>query len=287
VVDGVDLAVPAGEVFGFLGPNGAGKSTTMKMLLGLTRASEGAVELLGQAVSPGRMGEVLPRIGSLIEGPSYYGHLTGRENLEIVRRIKELPATAVGETLSTVRLAHEAGKPVRKYSMGMKQRLGIAMALLGSPDLLILDEPTNGLDPGGIQEIRELIRGLPSSQGTSVMVSSHLLSEVEQMASTVGILDRGRLLFQGPLADLEDPGRLILCVDAPDRVQELLRRTCWPAERLERNEVSLPVCADELIGRLITYLVGESVAIYRVEVRRRGLEDVFLEMIAPPAGIAV
>lgn len=286
VVDGVDLAVPCGEVFGFLGLNGAGKSTTMKMLLGLTRASGGTVELLGQPVSAGRMGDVLPRIGSLIEGPSFYGHLTGNENLEIVRRVKELPSSTVADALSTVRLTEQADKLVREYSMGMKQRLGIAMALLGSPELLILDEPTNGLDPAGIQEIRDLIRDLPASRGMSVMVSSHLLSEIEQMASTVGILDHGRLLFQGPLSDLQDEGRLVLSVNDAHRVVELLQRAAWPTGDVHGNEVSLAVCSDELIGRLVAYLVGESISVYRVEIRRRGLEDVFLNMITPQAGIA-
>jgi ABC-2 type transport system ATP-binding protein len=273
-------------VFGFLGLNGAGKSTTMKMLLGLTRASGGTVELLGQHVSAGRMRDVLPRVGSLIEGPSFYGHLTAQENLEIVRRVKELPSSTVDDALATVRLAKQAHKLVREYSMGMKQRLGIAMALLGSPELLILDEPTNGLDPSGIHEIRDLIRNLPASRGISVMVSSHLLSEIEQMASTVGILDHGRLLFQGPLSDLQDEGRLVLSVNDPRRVVELLQRAGWPAVEVQGNEVSLAACADERIGRLVAYLVGESISVYRVEIRRRGLEDVFLNMITPQAEIA-
>jgi ABC-2 type transport system ATP-binding protein len=274
VVDAVDLAVPSGEVFGFLGLNGAGKSTTMKMLLGLTRASGGTVELLGQHVSAGRMRDVLPRVGSLIEGPSFYGHLTAQENLEIVRRVKELPSSTVDDALATVRLAKQAHKLVREYSMGMKQRLGIAMALLGSPELLILDEPTNGLDPSGFHEIRDLIRNLPASRGISVM------------ASTVGILDHGRLLFQGPLSDLQDEGRLVLSVNDPRRVVELLQRAGWPAVEVQGNEVSLAACADERIGRLVAYLVGESISVYRVEIRRRGLEDVFLNMITPQAEVA-
>lgn len=278
VVDGVDLAVAPQQVFGFLGPNGAGKSTTMKMLLGLVRPSSGEVEMLGERLTPRTASRVLPRIGSLIESPSFYGHLTGRENLEIVCRVKKVPRAEVDAALDTVRLTQNANKLAREYSLGMKQRLGIAMALLGSPELLILDEPTNGLDPAGIHEIRELIKSLPSARGLTVFVSSHLLSEIEQMADTIGIIDHGQLLYQGSITGLEDTGRLVLTVDDAEQIAVTLRSQGWQIESVRGPEIVLPVYADQYIPRLVSTIVNAGVGVYRVEVRRRSLEQVFLEM---------
>ena len=189
-VDRLSLKVPEGAVYGFLGPNGAGKTTTLKMLLGLVHPSEGSVRMLGHELTSLTRLAVLKEVGSLIESPSYYGHLTARENLEIVRRLRGLPAGEIDEALRTVRLDGQARKPVSHFSLGMKQRLGIAAALMGRPRLLLLDEPTNGLDPSGIQEMRELIRSLPSRYGMTVIVSSHLLGEIDQMADHVGVIRR-------------------------------------------------------------------------------------------------
>lgn len=278
VVEDVDLMVASQQVFGFLGPNGAGKSTTMKMLLGLTRPSGGQVELLGEPFSRSSAGLLLPRIGSLIEAPSFYGHLSGRQNLDVVRRIKKLPAVAVDKALETVGLTPNARKLAREYSLGMKQRLGIAMALMGDPELLILDEPTNGLDPSGIHEIRELIKSLPATHGLTVLISTHLLSEAEQMADTIGIIDHGRLLYQGPLSDLEDEGRLVLSVDDPQRSVEVLRAAGWMVQATRGSELTLPVYEDSSIAKLVFGLVQSGVGVHRVEVRRRSLEEVFLAM---------
>jgi len=278
VVQDVGLAVAPQQVFGFLGPNGAGKSTTMKMLLGLTQPTSGTVELLGEQFTPRTARRVLPRVGSLIESPSFYGHLSGRENLDIVRRIKEVPASEVEAALATVRLTENAGKLAREYSLGMKQRLGIAMALLGDPDLLILDEPTNGLDPAGIHEIRGLIKSLPQSRGLTVLVSSHLLSEIEQMADTIGIIDHGRVLYQGPLSGLEDSGRLVLTIDDAERTAGLLRAEGWRVDAVQGREITLPVYEDKHIPQLVSQVVGAGVGVYRVEVRRRSLEETFLAM---------
>ncbi|MFT3799046.1 ABC transporter ATP-binding protein [Microbacterium sp.] len=278
VVEGVNLAVAPRQVFGFLGPNGAGKSTTMKMLLGLAHPTSGTVEMLGEQFSPRSAKRVLPRVGSLIEAPSFYGHLTGRENLDIVRRIKGVPAVSVDAALETVRLTHAAKKLAKEYSLGMKQRLGIAMALLGTPELLILDEPTNGLDPAGIHEIRELIKSLPQTHGLTVVVSSHLLSEVEQMADTIGIIDHGRLLYQGPLAGLEDAGRLVLTLDDAERTAAMLRSQGWQVDLVQNREVTLPVYEDQHIPKLVSTIVGAGVGVYRVEIRRRSLEEKFLQM---------
>ncbi|MEZ3447054.1 MAG: ATP-binding cassette domain-containing protein [Lachnospiraceae bacterium] len=205
-VNHIDLRVPEGCVYGFLGPNGAGKTTTLKLLLGLLKPTAGTVTFFGQKMTEKNRLSILKHTGSLIENPSYYGHLTGLENLEIIAKLKKVPASEITNVLQTVRLYEQRDKKVRQYSLGMKQRLGIAMALLGNPRVLILDEPTNGLDPAGIQEIREFIKELPVLRQMTVIVSSHLLGEMEQMADMAGIINHGELIFQGPLATLEARG---------------------------------------------------------------------------------
>lgn len=205
-VNHIDLRVPEGCVYGFLGPNGAGKTTTLKLLLGLLKPTAGTITFFGQKMTEKNRLSILKHTGSLIESPSYYGHLTGLENLQIIAKLKKVPASEITQVLQTVRLYEQRDKKVRQYSLGMKQRLGIAMALLGNPRVLILDEPTNGLDPAGIQEIREFIRELPVIRQMTVIVSSHLLSEMEQMADMVGIINHGRLIFQDTLAALESRG---------------------------------------------------------------------------------
>ena len=195
-VDHVELHVPQGCVYGFIGPNGAGKSTTMKMLLGLIHPTAGRVRLLGQELTEKSRLPLLRQTGSLIESPAGYLHLTAQENLEIVADLKGVPHKDIGRVLDIVHLTQDRSRRVGQYSLGMKQRLGIAMALLGSPKLLILDEPTNGLDPAGIQEMRALIRNMPAATGATVLISSHLLGEMEQMVEQVGIIDHGHILFE-------------------------------------------------------------------------------------------
>lgn len=201
-VAGIDLHIPKGTVYGFLGPNGAGKSTTMKMFLGLTKPSGGSFTIDGKRYPENRM-EILKETGSFIEAPAFYGNLSGEENLDIIRKILGLPKSAVSEALELVGLTQFKKRLAKKYSLGMKQRLGLAGALIGRPPILILDEPTNGLDPVGIHEIRTLIRSLPQRYDCTVLVSSHLLSEIELMADNIGILNHGRLLFEGPLDALK------------------------------------------------------------------------------------
>ncbi|MCM1188774.1 MAG: ABC transporter ATP-binding protein [bacterium] len=201
-VSGLNIHIPQGTVYGFLGPNGAGKSTTMKMFLGLTKPTGGTFVIDGKKYPEDRM-QILKETGSFIEAPAFYGNLSGEENLEIIRRILGLPKSAVSEALETVGLTQYKDRLARKYSLGMKQRLGLAGALIGKPPILILDEPTNGLDPVGIREIRTLIRSLPQRFDCTVLVSSHLLSEIELMADEVGILNRGRLLFEGTFDELK------------------------------------------------------------------------------------
>lgn len=205
-VNKLDLAIPEGCVYGFLGPNGAGKTTTLKLLLGLLKPTDGIITFFGQKMTAQNRLSILRHTGSLIESPSYYGHLTGLENLQIMAKLKKVPAAEIEKVLHTVRLYEQKDKKVKQYSLGMKQRLGIAMALLGNPRVLILDEPTNGLDPAGIQEMREFIKDLPMTYQMTVIVSSHLLSEVEQMADMVGIIHHGELVFQGTMATLEAQG---------------------------------------------------------------------------------
>ncbi|MCI9602401.1 MAG: ATP-binding cassette domain-containing protein, partial [Lachnospiraceae bacterium] len=197
-VNHVSLHIRKGSIYGFLGPNGAGKSTTMKMLLGLTAPTKGSFAIDGRHFPEDRI-DILKETGSFIESPSFYANLTGRENLDIIRRILGLPKDSVDDALELVGLEEFGGRLAKKYSLGMKQRLGLAGALLGRPPVLILDEPTNGLDPSGIHEIRNLIKSLPDFYDCTVMISSHMLSEIELMADDIGILNHGNLLFEGSL----------------------------------------------------------------------------------------
>jgi ABC-type multidrug transport system ATPase subunit len=225
-VDGIDLDVPAGDVYGFLGANGSGKTTTVRMLLGLVLPTSGEIELLGERM-PRAGGKVLPRVGALIEGPAHYGHLSGRENLSLLDASGRGGAwrsrrRRVDDALEQVGLAGVGRRPVKAYSLGMRQRLALAGALLRRPELLVLDEPTNGLDPQGITEVRELLLELHRG-GTTVFLSSHLLAEVEQLCSRVGVLDRGRLVLQDSLARLTAPtGSTVVQTPVPDRVRAAL-----------------------------------------------------------------
>ena len=200
-VNNVSLHIRKGSIYGFLGPNGAGKSTTMKMLLGLTIPTKGSFSIDGKHFPEDRM-DILKEIGSFIEAPSFYANLTGRENLDVIRRILRLPKESVEDALELVGLTEFGDRLAKKYSLGMKQRLGLAGALLGRPPILILDEPTNGLDPSGIHEIRELVKSLPGLYDCTILISSHMLSEIELMADDIGILNHGRLLFEGSLDEL-------------------------------------------------------------------------------------
>ena len=201
-VNKVSLHIKKGSIYGFLGPNGAGKSTTMKMLIGLTAPTSGSFQIDGKQFSNDRVA-ILKEIGSFIESPSFYANLTGRENLDIIRRILGLPQNTVEDALDLVGLSEFGDRLAKKYSLGMKQRLGLAGALLGRPPILILDEPTNGLDPSGIHEIRNLIKSLPTLYDCTILISSHMLSEIELIADDIGILNHGRMLFEGSLDDLK------------------------------------------------------------------------------------
>lgn len=278
VVDHLNLSIGKGEIYGFLGPNGAGKTTTIRMLLGLITPAKGRIEIFGSDLRKERL-NILRRIGSLVESPSYYGHLTAAQNLEAIRRILGTPKRRIAEVLDIVSLGGEENRPVKGFSLGMKQRLGIAAALLNEPELLILDEPTNGLDPAGIQEIRSLIQSLPKRYGMTVLLSSHLLSEIEQMAGTVGIIRQGRMICQDTIEGLRkrSAGELRVRVSEPEEaLKEALRRG-WTGSRSE-SELHLKELDDAKAALLVKALVERGHAVYRVEERRRSLEDFFLQI---------
>ena len=275
----LDLNVPEGSIYGFLGPNGAGKSTTLKMILGLVQPTAGSIRVLGKQMNRTNRLAVLRQVGSLIESPSYYGHLTGEENLRIVQTLRGVPEKSIREVLQIVRLDDQRGKKVAHYSLGMKQRLGLAAALLGYPRLLILDEPTNGLDPAGIQEMRELIRSLPGRFGMTVVVSSHLLSEIDQMADHVAIIREGELVFQDSLEVLHGHSRHHLALRTSNNAvaRSLLAGqsvTC----REEESYLILPILPDEIAAQLTRFLAENQLGVVRLEERQKSLEDIFLEL---------
>ncbi len=275
-VDDLDLDVRAGDVYGFLGANGSGKTTTVRMLLGLVLATSGTVEVLGQPM-PRAAKRVLPDVGTLVEGPAAYSHLSGRANLELFdamgarRGGRGDRRRRVGLALERVGLSRAAERRVRGYSLGMRQRLGLAAALLGEPSLLVLDEPTNGLDPQGIREMRDLLLEL-NAGGTTVFVSSHLLAEVEQLCTRVGVLDRGRLVVQDDLAALAAPtGRTVVETTAVPQAVALLDGCV-----VETAGTRLLVAGDD-VAALNARLVGAGIPVHHIAAERRGLEQVVLE----------
>ncbi|MGC3021965.1 MULTISPECIES: ABC transporter ATP-binding protein [Brevibacterium] len=277
VVDDLSLRVPHGCVYGFLGPNGSGKSTTMKMLLSLIRPTHGDVLIMGQPMTRTSRRRLLAHVGSLIEAPPGYGHLTGRENMRIMQRLLDLPQRQIDWAVDTVRLRSQMGKRVRNFSLGMKQRLGIALALARQPQLLILDEPTNGLDPAGIEEIRELLRNLAAS-GVTVMVSSHLLGEIDKTATTLGILSEGRLLFQGTRSQLMAASRpdVIIETSDPRFAQSMLRQSldC----RTDGRATRIAQADDAATARAVSTLVHAGVDVFEVRRDDQTLEDVFIDL---------
>lgn len=279
-VSDLSLRVPEGCIYGFLGPNGAGKSTTLKMILGLVRPTGGDISVFGLPMSSRCRLRILKQVGSLIESPSYYGHLTGEENLRIVQTMRGVPAQHIQEVLEIVRLADQKNKRVAHYSLGMKQRLGLAAALLGYPKLLILDEPTNGLDPAGIQEMRELIKALPARFGMTVLVSSHLLSEIDQMADHVGIIREGELVFQDSLAALHSRSKHHLALRTNDnaRAQALLQERHLHVSDEGDGYLTLPLLSDDTTMALVQLMNAQGVGVLRLEERQKSLEDIFLEL---------
>lgn len=285
-VSHLNLNVPEGSIYGFLGPNGAGKSTTLKMILGLVRPTAGSIRVLGKDMDNSNRLSVLRQVGSLIESPSYYGHLTGEENLRIVQTLRGIPEKNIREVLQIVRLDGQREKKVAHYSLGMKQRLGLAAALLGYPKLLILDEPTNGLDPAGIQEMRELICDLPCRFGMTVVVSSHLLSEIDQMANHVAIIREGELVFQDSLDALHGRSRHHLALRTTNNTvaRSLLAEQSVPCEE-ENGYLILPILSDEVAAKLTRFLADSRLGVVRLEERQKSLEDIFLDLTGKAASL--
>jgi ABC-type multidrug transport system ATPase subunit len=280
-VDAIDLEVYEGDVYGFLGANGSGKTTTVRMLLGLVLATSGTAEVLGRDM-PRSSSDVLDQVGTLVEGPAAYGHLSGRANLTLFdamgpRKGRRRRRDRVAEALEQVGLGAAADRKVKGYSLGMRQRLGLAAALLRAPRLLVLDEPTNGLDPQGIREIRDLLLRL-NAQGTTIFLSSHLLAEVEQMCTRVGVLDRGRLVVQDSLRALQAPtGRTVVVTPDGDLVRGLLDG------RVEQRVGDRLVVRADDPATLNRLLVEGGVRVHELGPERRGLEDVVLEATSGPA----
>ena len=279
VVDQLDLRVPGGSIYGFLGPNGAGKSTTLKMLLGLVRPTEGHIQILGKDLDSRNRLNILSETGSLIEAPAYYGHLSGKENLQIVCTLKNVPEKEIQRVLHVVRMEGQQNKKVSQYSLGMKQRLGLAAALLGNPKLLLLDEPTNGLDPAGIQEMRELICSLPGKYGMTVMVSSHLLSEIDQMATHTGIIDRGELIFQDSLAHLHEHSRKQIRLRTMDNQAACRYLTEQEIScRLDQDSILFKDMPDDRLSSLMAGVAASGAGLLRIEEQQQNLEDIFLDL---------
>lgn len=279
VVDHLDLKVPAGSIYGFLGPNGAGKSTTLKLLLGLIKPTGGSIRILGREVNPKNRLDILAKTGSLIESPAYYGHLSGRENLRVICTLKDVPVKEIDRVLKIVRMTGQQDKKVSHYSLGMKQRLGLAAALLGNPDLLLLDEPTNGLDPAGIQEMRNLICSLPEQYGITIIVSSHLLSEIDQMATHVGIIDQGQLIFQDTLSSLHEhsKSRIVFSTDDDKAALKVLKQAKIPVG-IRENRLVLRAQKDAVVAEAAAALVRSGIGVLRIYEQQMSLEDIFLHL---------
>jgi len=277
-VSNINLKIRKGEIYGFLGPNGAGKTTTIRMLLGLMKPSSGTIKIFQKDVTKDRI-NILAKVGSLVENPSYYPHLTAYENLEALRKILGVPKSRIDEVLAIVRLKDAANKKVKGFSLGMKQRLGIAASLLHNPELLILDEPTNGLDPSGIIEIRNLIKRLPAEYGMTIIISSHLLSEIDQMATQVGIVSKGKMIFQDSIEAMRKSAQPKIFIKVSD-AEKGWRSLVAHGIKAEHKDglISLDECSDEKVAHIVQILVQEGILVYRVEEEKRSLEDIFLQM---------
>jgi ABC-type multidrug transport system ATPase subunit len=278
-VDNLSLLVPEAGVYGFLGPNGAGKTTTIRMLLGLIRPNAGEVRLFGESLAANHR-SLMRRVGALVETPSLYPHLTGRENLEVTRRLLGAPRELIDRSLGIVKLTQDAQRRVRAYSLGMRQRLGLALALLNNPQLLILDEPSNGLDPAGIREMRALIRQLPLEFGITIFLSSHLLSEVEQIANHIGIIHHGRLLFQGSLTDLQAQRQehLLIGVKQAEPALRCLIDAGWIANKRDDGLLTVAAATPHIAAQINSLLVNQHFEVFHIALEQASLEDIFLSL---------
>jgi lantibiotic transport system ATP-binding protein len=282
VLNRLNLQVEEGSIYGFLGPNGAGKTTTLKLILGLLKKQQGEIFVFGKSFEKNRV-EILKNLGSLIESPSLYGHLTADENLLILQKIYQCPRERISQALELVGLPKTGRKKASEFSLGMKQRLSIAIALLHNPKLLILDEPTNGLDPNGILEIRELLKNLAKLEGITILISSHLLSEIEKLVTHIGIINLGHLLFQGTLAELVNKQRqsssIVFGTSNTQKALQIFEKNKI-STRLESGKISVPVLDKETIARINAELVSNQIDVYEIQTIQNDLEKIFFEVIS-------
>lgn len=280
VLDNIRLQVAQGSIYGFLGPNGAGKTTTLKLLLGLLKKQAGEISIFGKPFSDDRIG-VLKKIGSMIETPSLYSQLTARENLLLLQKIYRCPRTRIEEVLQLVGLADTGKKKAGKFSLGMKQRLSIAVAMLHEPSLLILDEPTNGLDPNGILEVRELLKALNRDHGITILVSSHLLSEIEKLVTHVGIINKGQMIFQGTLGELMSRQQQAsqLSIETSDNARALqIIRTHDASAASATTGITMNLVPRETIAALNRQLVQAGIDVYAISTAKGDLESIFMNL---------
>ena len=281
VLNDVNLQVIESSIYGFLGPNGAGKTTTLKLILGLLKKQQGEIVVFGKSMENDRTG-ILKNIGSLIESPSLYLHLTATENLSLLQRIYQCPKKRIQEVLQLVGLADTGNKKTGKFSLGMKQRLSIGIALLHNPKLLILDEPTNGLDPTGMIEIRELLLRLNADQGTTIIISSHILAEIERLVTHVGIINKGAMVFQGTLDALKDKQqqRLSVVFDTGDieKARRIITENNLQAN-IENGKLTLPTLPKSTIAHITQQLVQANIEVYEVGIINNDLEAIFMDLI--------
>ncbi len=280
IVRNISLSVPEQRIYGFVGPNGAGKSTTIKILLGLLTPKTGTVMIYGKEMRTHRT-DILRSVGSLVETPSLYPHLTGGENLEIVRRVHRVPVSRIDRVLTDAGILQAKRKKVKEYSLGMKQRLGIALALLHSPRLLILDEPINGLDPEGIQEFRHFLRHLTAQEGITIFLSSHILAELEQVATHVGVIAGGSMKFQGTLEELQsqNSSSTVVSVSDVEKAIAVLRSMKIVAERLSERTLSISVNNPETAASVNAGLVRAGIDVYELRSEQPNLESLFLRLV--------
>jgi lantibiotic transport system ATP-binding protein len=281
ILKGISLQVPYGSIYGFLGPNGAGKTTTLRLILGLLKKQSGNIKIFNKTFHTHRI-EILRNLGSLIESPSLYGHLTATENLKLLQTIYQCPKSRIQEVLEIVGLAHTGKKKAARFSLGMKQRLSIAIAILHNPSLLILDEPTNGLDPNGIIEVRELLKKLVADHKMTIVISSHLLSEIEKMVTHIGIIHKGSLLFQGGLDDLKLQQTLTSVIrfqtnDLQKTASILVANGLQPSN--SGGQLTIPMVEKETIAELNKQLVNAGIRVYEINVLKSDLESIFIDLV--------
>ncbi|MBK9454953.1 MAG: ATP-binding cassette domain-containing protein [Bacteroidetes bacterium] len=281
VLSDINLQVPTGSIYGFLGPNGAGKTTTLRLLLGLLKKQDGEINIFNLPFEKNRI-DILRKTGSLIESPSLYAHLSAKENLAILQKVYQCKHSRIEEVLKIVGLENTGKKSTGKFSLGMKQRLSIAIALMHEPELLILDEPTNGLDPNGIIEMRELLKQLNKDLGMTILVSSHLLAEIEKMVTHVGIINKGKLIFQGTMGELHEAQhqQSFMCFETGnvEKSKEVLKTNGIQFQQ-EGIQLHMPVLERELIASINKQLVEQDIKVYQISIVKNDLESIFIDLV--------